>query len=149
MRSQFADLRGLFSPLLLSRLLVPFRGSYDNDEVPDEYRTSSRGRSAAAAATVSCRGRASSLASSGASESGNKYRSWIAGAIALPSAGATDPHKSEPGTIRGDLAVVVGRNIIHGSDGLEIAKDGIKMWFKPEELISYMSNAGKWIYGDN
>ncbi|CAA2985633.1 nucleoside diphosphate kinase 3-like, partial [Olea europaea subsp. europaea] len=49
-------------------------------------RSFSRERSAAAAATVSCRGRASSLASSGASESGNKYRSWIAGAIALPSA---------------------------------------------------------------
>ncbi|CAI9759348.1 unnamed protein product [Fraxinus pennsylvanica] len=48
--------------------------------------------------------------------------------------GATDPQKSEPGTIRGDLAVVVGRNIIHGSDGPETAKDEIKLWFKPEEL---------------
>ncbi|XP_058224028.1 nucleoside diphosphate kinase 3-like [Rhododendron vialii] len=63
--------------------------------------------------------------------------------------GATDPQKSEPGTIRGDLAVVVGRNIIHGSDGPETAKDEIKLWFKPEELVSYMSNAEKWIYGDN
>nr|GLL27584.1 Nucleoside diphosphate kinase [Ipomoea trifida] len=48
--------------------------------------------------------------------------------------GATDPQKSEPGTIRGDLAVVVGRNIIHGSDGPETAKDEIALWFKPEEL---------------
>ncbi|XP_038896214.1 nucleoside diphosphate kinase 3-like [Benincasa hispida] len=63
--------------------------------------------------------------------------------------GATDPQKSEPGTIRGDLAVVVGRNIIHGSDGPETAKDEIKLWFKPEELVSYTSNAEKWIYGDN
>ncbi|KAG9448275.1 hypothetical protein H6P81_014403 [Aristolochia fimbriata] len=63
--------------------------------------------------------------------------------------GATDPQKSEPGTIRGDLAVVVGRNIIHGSDGPETAKDEIKLWFYPEELVSYSSNAEKWIYGDN
>ncbi|KAH7550129.1 hypothetical protein JRO89_XS13G0139700 [Xanthoceras sorbifolium] len=63
--------------------------------------------------------------------------------------GATDPQKSEPGTIRGDLAVVVGRNIIHGSDGPETAKDEIKLWFKPEELVNYTSNEEKWIYGDN
>ncbi|CAH2071058.1 unnamed protein product [Thlaspi arvense] len=63
--------------------------------------------------------------------------------------GATDPQKSEPGTIRGDLAVVVGRNIIHGSDGPETAKDEINLWFKPQELVSYTNNAEKWIYGDN
>ncbi|KAL0329945.1 UNVERIFIED_CONTAM: Nucleoside diphosphate kinase, chloroplastic, partial [Sesamum radiatum] len=63
--------------------------------------------------------------------------------------GATDPQKSEPGTIRGDLAVVVGRNIIHGSDGPETAKDEINLWFKPEELVSYTSNAEKWVYGVN
>ncbi|KAL8201011.1 hypothetical protein R6Q57_012350 [Mikania cordata] len=63
--------------------------------------------------------------------------------------GATDPQKSEPGTIRGDLAVVVGRNIIHGSDGPETAKDEINLWFKPEELTSYTSNQEKWVYGVN
>ncbi|KAM0946011.1 putative nucleoside-diphosphate kinase [Dioscorea sansibarensis] len=63
--------------------------------------------------------------------------------------GATDPQKSEPGTIRGDLAVVVGRNIIHGSDGPETAKDEIALWFEPSELVSYTSNAEKWIYGEN
>ncbi|KAK4490799.1 hypothetical protein RD792_001512 [Penstemon davidsonii] len=63
--------------------------------------------------------------------------------------GATDPQKSEPGTIRGDLAVVVGKNIIHGSDGPETAKDEINLWFKPEELVNYTSNSEKWIYGDN
>lgn len=63
--------------------------------------------------------------------------------------GATDPQKSEPGTIRGDLAVVVGRNIIHGSDGPETAKDEIGLWFEANELVSYTSNAEKWIYGVN
>uniref|UniRef100_A0A0E0PS63 Nucleoside diphosphate kinase n=1 Tax=Oryza rufipogon TaxID=4529 RepID=A0A0E0PS63_ORYRU len=63
--------------------------------------------------------------------------------------GATDPQKSEPGTIRGDLAVVVGRNIIHGSDGPETAKAEIGLWFEPRELVSYTSNEEKWIYGVN
>lgn len=63
--------------------------------------------------------------------------------------GATDPQKSEPGTIRGDLAVVVGRNIIHGSDGPETAKDEINLWFKPEELVTYTSSTEKWVYGVN
>ncbi|XP_031391029.1 nucleoside diphosphate kinase III, chloroplastic/mitochondrial-like isoform X2 [Punica granatum] len=48
--------------------------------------------------------------------------------------GVTDPQKSEPGTIRGDLAV--RRNIIHGSDGPDSAKDEINLWFKPEELVT-------------
>uniref|UniRef100_A0A0D9WKL8 Nucleoside diphosphate kinase n=1 Tax=Leersia perrieri TaxID=77586 RepID=A0A0D9WKL8_9ORYZ len=63
--------------------------------------------------------------------------------------GATDPQKSEPGTIRGDLAVVVGRNIIHGSDGPETAKAEIALWFEPRELVSYTSNEEKWVYGVN
>lgn len=41
------------------------------------------------------------------------------------------------------------RNIIHGSDGPETAKDEINLWFKPEELVSYTSNAEKWVYGVN
>ncbi|XP_008799583.2 nucleoside diphosphate kinase 3-like [Phoenix dactylifera] len=63
--------------------------------------------------------------------------------------GTTDPQKSEPGTIRGDLAVVVGRNIIHGSDGPETARNEIALWFEPSELVSYASNAEKWLYGVN
>lgn len=47
----------------------------------------SGGRAAAAAAVASCRGRVSSLASFSASESGNAYRGWISGALALPAAG--------------------------------------------------------------
>ncbi|XP_077228189.1 nucleoside diphosphate kinase III, chloroplastic/mitochondrial-like isoform X3 [Tasmannia lanceolata] len=63
--------------------------------------------------------------------------------------GATDPQKSEPGTIRGDLAVVMGGNVIHGSDGPETAKDEIGLWFQPSELVNYTSNAEKWVYGVN
>ena len=51
--------------------------------------------------------------------------------------GATNPLNSEPGTIRGDLAVNVGRNIIHGSDAVETAQEEISLWFKDEELSAW------------
>jgi nucleoside-diphosphate kinase len=41
------------------------------------------------------------------------------------------------------------RNIIHGSDGPETAKEEVNLWFKPEELVNYTGNAEKWIYGVN
>ncbi|XP_078063484.1 nucleoside diphosphate kinase A-like [Mustelus asterias] len=53
--------------------------------------------------------------------------------------GETNPADSKPGTIRGDLCVQVGRNIIHGSDSLETAKKEVALWFKPEELIEWKS----------
>jgi len=34
-------------------------------------------------------------------------------------------------------------------DGPETAKDEIALWFEPKELVSYTSNAEKWIYGVN
>lgn len=41
---------------------------------------------------------------------------------------------SEPGTIRGDFCVDVGRNIIHGSDSVEAATKEIGLWFKDHEI---------------
>ncbi|KAJ8345406.1 hypothetical protein SKAU_G00295990 [Synaphobranchus kaupii] len=60
--------------------------------------------------------------------------------------GETNPADSKPGTIRGDFCIQVGRNIIHGSDGVESAKTEIKLWFTPEELVCYKSCAKDWIY---
>ena len=51
--------------------------------------------------------------------------------------GATKPFDSNPGTIRGDFGIDVGRNIVHGSDSLETAKREIAHWFKPEELMEW------------
>ncbi|OLF08813.1 nucleoside-diphosphate kinase [Actinophytocola xinjiangensis] len=44
-------------------------------------------------------------------------------------AGATDPVKSATGSIRGDFAVEVQYNIVHGSDSPESAKREIDLWF--------------------
>ncbi len=46
-----------------------------------------------------------------------------------PLSGATRPNESAPGTIRGDLAIEVGRNVIHGSDTVENANNEIALWF--------------------
>lgn len=59
--------------------------------------------------------------------------------------GATNPKDSEPGTIRGDLCINVGRNICHGSDSVESANQEIKLWF-PEGLNEYSHPSQKWIY---
>lgn len=60
--------------------------------------------------------------------------------------GATNPLNSEPGTIRGDYGVDVGRNIIHGSDAVETAQREIELWFQPEELSSWEPTLTQWIY---
>lgn len=52
--------------------------------------------------------------------------------------GATNPATANPGTIRGDLALEIGRNIVHGSDGPDSAKREIGIFFKDNEL------AGDW-----
>ena len=58
--------------------------------------------------------------------------------------GATKPLDAEPGTIRGDLAVDIGRNIIHGSDGEQTAKFEINLWFNQKELCEWQTSDSKW-----
>lgn len=60
-------------------------------------------------------------------------------------AGATNPLAAEPGSIRGQYAIDVGRNIIHGSDAVESAKREIQLWF-PEGLAEYRPTIGPWVY---
>ena len=60
--------------------------------------------------------------------------------------GKTNPAESAPGTIRGDYGMVTGLNIIHGSDSVESAEREIKIFFKPEELVSYDRTADRWTY---
>jgi nucleoside-diphosphate kinase len=62
--------------------------------------------------------------------------------------GATNPADSAPGTIRGDLCIQVGRNIIHGSDAVESAKKEIALWFGEKELINWKPANEGWIYED-
>lgn len=59
--------------------------------------------------------------------------------------GATNPSEATPGTIRGDFAVTVGKNIIHGSDSSESAVREIGLFFNEEELVSYEKDSNNWI----
>src|SRR5439155_829079 len=53
--------------------------------------------------------------------------------------------KAAPGTVRGDLALAIGRNIIHGSDSLESAKREIPLFFKPDEIHAYARVDEAWL----
>ncbi|MDP2954706.1 MAG: nucleoside-diphosphate kinase [Chloroflexota bacterium] len=59
--------------------------------------------------------------------------------------GTTDPVRAGPGTIRGDLGLDMGRNLVHGSDSLESAKEEIALFFREEEIISYQLDRERWI----
>ncbi|KAL6323407.1 hypothetical protein AAG906_038678 [Vitis piasezkii] len=58
---------------------------------------------------------------------------------------ATNPSDSAPGTIRGDFAVDIGRNVIHGSDSVGSARKEIALWF-PEGPVAWSSSLNHWIY---
>ncbi len=60
--------------------------------------------------------------------------------------GKTNSAEAEPGTIRGDLALTIGRNVIHGSDSPESAKREIPLFFKPEELLAYTRLDEAWLH---
>ena len=67
-------------------------------------------------------------------------------AIARNVIGATNPASAAPGTIRGDLALEIGRNIVHGSDSPESGKREIGIFFKDSELVNNWSRTlDKWI----
>lgn len=59
--------------------------------------------------------------------------------------GLTDGAKAPPGTIRGDFALSVQNNLVHGSDSPENATAEIALWFKPEELTKYDIVDAKWV----
>ena len=59
--------------------------------------------------------------------------------------GVTDPLKAQPGTIRGDLGLDIGRNIVHGSDSPESAAQEISLFFSQDEILSYERDIDPWI----
>ena len=58
--------------------------------------------------------------------------------------GATKPLEAEPGTIRGDFAINIGRNVIHGSDATETASFEINLWFQDHELVEWIPADQEW-----
>jgi len=61
--------------------------------------------------------------------------------------GPTDGTKAPPGTIRGDFAISVQNNLIHGSDSPENAAAEIQLWFKSSELVGFTPVDQPWVVG--
>ncbi len=60
--------------------------------------------------------------------------------------GATNPLSAGAGTIRGDFALDIGRNLIHASDAPATADRELALWFDQHELVSYDRSNDRWIY---
>ncbi len=60
--------------------------------------------------------------------------------------GKTNPLDAEPGTLRGDFGIDIGRNIIHGSDAPETAEQEIALWFGETEVMDWSPSLTSWIY---
>ena len=60
--------------------------------------------------------------------------------------GATRPNEAEAGTIRGDYALEVGRNLVHASDSVDNAAAEIALWFTASELTAWPRNNDPWIF---
>ncbi len=59
--------------------------------------------------------------------------------------GPTDGTKAAPATIRGDFAISVQNNLIHGSDNAENAAAEIDLWFNPDELTAWTPVDSAWV----
>ncbi|MBV8339805.1 MAG: nucleoside-diphosphate kinase [Candidatus Eremiobacteraeota bacterium] len=66
--------------------------------------------------------------------------------IARATIGTTNPVAAASGSIRGDLSVSIGRNLVHGSDGPQSAEREVALFFKSDELLDYERSADRWIF---
>lgn len=67
-------------------------------------------------------------------------------AAARQSIGATNPVEAAPGTIRGDHAIEIGRNLVHGSDSAESAEREIGIFFEGQPVLDWSRSNEQWIF---
>lgn len=67
-------------------------------------------------------------------------------AAARQTIGATKPAEAAAGTIRGDFALEIGRNLVHGSDSVENGQIEVANFFSDAELVSWPRNTDPWIF---
>jgi nucleoside-diphosphate kinase len=60
--------------------------------------------------------------------------------------GATDPSKAAPGSIRGDFALDIGRNVVHGSDSLSSAQRELKLYFQDSDFVAWERGSERWVH---
>jgi nucleoside-diphosphate kinase len=59
--------------------------------------------------------------------------------------GVTNPQQAAPGTIRGDLGIEIGRNLVHGSDSPEAAAQELGIFFNSGEILDYQRDVDRWV----
>lgn len=59
--------------------------------------------------------------------------------------GKTNPVDAAPGTIRGDLGLMTGRNLIHGSDAPESAEREVALFFAGRDIPSWERDTDRWL----
>jgi len=68
-------------------------------------------------------------------------------AAARQTIGATKPHEAASGSIRGDFALEIGRNLVHGSDSVENGLVEVANFFSDEELLpAWARQTDPWIF---
>ena len=60
--------------------------------------------------------------------------------------GATDPTAADPGTVRADYGIDIGRNLTHGSDSVLTGNAEVNLWFTKEELIDWEKIGEEWVF---
>lgn len=67
-------------------------------------------------------------------------------AAARQTMGGTKPTEAAPGTIRGDLGLEIGRNLVHGSDSPESAEREIGIFFEGQPVIDWQRDTDRWVF---
>jgi nucleoside-diphosphate kinase len=67
-------------------------------------------------------------------------------AAARQTIGSTKPHEAASGSIRGDFALEIGRNLVHGSDSVENGVAEVANFFSDDELVGWTRNTDSWIF---
>ncbi len=65
--------------------------------------------------------------------------------IARKTMGGTNPVEADPGTIRGDFGIEIGRNLVHGSDSAENAEYELGLFFETDELVTWVRDIEPWM----
>ena len=60
--------------------------------------------------------------------------------------GSTNPTEASPGTIRGDLGIEIGRNLVHGSDSSQSAEREISIFFDNQVVENWKRDSAPWIF---
>jgi nucleoside-diphosphate kinase len=60
--------------------------------------------------------------------------------------GSTKPTEAAPGTIRGDLGLEIGRNLVHGSDSVQSAEREIAIFFEGQPLLDWQREVDPWVF---